>query len=92
MNKAEFINFLHLEYNLQKNDCKDIVEHFINGIVKALKDNDKIVIEKFGTFRIRNYKERKVFDNKNKTMIKVNPFKNLKFVPSINIKKSLNMN
>ncbi len=59
MTKADLINTISEKVDLSKKDIGNVVNASFEVITQALSDGDKVQIVGFGTFEVRNRKERK---------------------------------
>jgi len=50
MNKAELINFLSDECDLTKKQAEDVVEAFVDVVIKTLREGGEVTIAGFGAF------------------------------------------
>ncbi|QQR53365.1 HU family DNA-binding protein [bacterium] len=58
MNKAQLIEQMAKLTKMQKSNCKDCLEAFIEAVSTALKQGKNVVLTGFGTFRVINRKKR----------------------------------
>ena len=65
MNKAEMINEISLKSEMTKKDSETALNAIIDVIKDALADGEKIQLAGFGTFEIRERKERTGVNPKN---------------------------
>lgn len=59
MTKADLINAVSEKIDLSKKDIGAVINECFEAITKALSKKDKVQIVGFGTFEVRNRKERK---------------------------------
>ena len=59
MTKADLINAVSENVDLSKKDIGAVINECFEAITKALSKKDKVQIVGFGTFEVRNRKERK---------------------------------
>lgn len=91
MIKKEFKKF-YAEFNniddIEK--ASEEVEVFLETMKAALSSSSKVVFRNFGTFEVRETKERKVLDPRgNNEVIHTKPRKYVKFIQSINLENKL---
>lgn len=66
------------------------IDRFINTLSEALKNNNKIAFMNFGTFEVKETKERDIVDPKDSTnIIHAEPRKYVKFKVSKSLEESL---
>ena len=67
------------------------IDRFINTLSEALKFNDKIAFMNFGTFEVKETKERDIVDPRgNNNIIHAKPRKYVKFKVSKNLEEKIN--
>ncbi len=91
MRKKEFVQF-YAEFNKMENfsQASEEVEKFIEMMKEALTCYPRIVFRGFGTFEVRETKERMVVDPRgNGEIIHAKPRKYVKFKQSINLEEEL---
>ena len=86
---AEFINY---QFGLTKRDCNEFVNELIESIIVGLQNEKSVKIHNFGTFRLKNKKERIGRNPKTKEVAKITSRKVVKFRPSSIFKKKINDN
>ena len=91
MIKKEFKKF-YAEFNSidDMEKASEEVEIFLETMKAALSSSSKVVFRSFGTFEVRETKERKVLDPRgNNEVIYTKPRKYVKFIQSINLENKL---
>ena len=58
MNKAELITSMAEKSQLTKKDAEAALKAFIDSVQEALENGEKVQLVGFGTFEVRNRKER----------------------------------
>lgn len=58
MNKTELISAIAEKADMTKKDAEKAVNAFFTAVEEALKDGDKVQLIGFGTFEVRERKER----------------------------------
>jgi len=56
--RDDIAEFIHQEFGLTKNDCNHFVNDLIEEIVSGLISQRLVKIHNFGTFKVKNKKER----------------------------------
>ena len=79
LTKKEIINSLYMQLGFSKKILENILEDFLDILLKELIKNKKVKISKFGTFILRNKKSRigrnpKTLEKKNYSRKKRYPF------------------
>ena len=90
LTRKDIANKLHARLGLSKNLLGNILDNFFESLISELIIKKKIKISSFGTFEIKNKKERIGRNPKNKVEFKISSRKIIKFKPSNIIKKKLN--
>ena len=90
MIKKEFKKF-YAEYNkMNEDEASQEVEDFLEMMKQAFSKYPKIVFRDFGTFEVKETKERMVVDPRgNGEIIHAKPRKYVKFKQSINLEEEL---
>jgi integration host factor subunit alpha len=70
--------------------CSEIVDNFFSEILKLTKQDQKLVLQKFGTFAIRHKKQRPGRNLRKKESITIPARTVMSFSPSTNLKASVN--
>ena len=90
MTKAELIEEVSRVVEMTRKDSEVIVEAIFDSIIKSLRDNDKIEIRGFGSFRTRQRQPRVGRNPKTGTRVEV-PSKRIPyFKPSKELKDLVN--
>ncbi len=91
MVKKEFKKF-YSEYNkMSEEDASKEVEEFLEMMKQAFFKYPKIVFRDFGTFEVKETKERKIVDPRgNNKLIHSKPRKYIKFKASKNLEERMN--
>lgn len=91
MRKKEFKEYYSKLNNLEKEKSSEEVEIFLLTMKKAFSMYPKIVFRNFGTFEVRETKERKVVDPRGSgKLIEAKPRKYVKFKMSKTLEEELN--
>ena len=88
--RDDIANYLFKEFGLSKNDCNEIVNEIIEQIILALKNEDIVKINNFGTFKIRQKKSRIGRNPKTKVNFTISSRKVISFLPSQKIMNKIN--
>lgn len=89
--KKDLIIF-YSEFNKIKDfdEAENKIDRFINTLEAALLQNDKIIFRNFGSFEIKETKERDIVDPKDSNnIIHAKPRKYIKFKVSKNLENNL---
>ena len=88
--REEISEYINSEFGLSKLDCNSIVKEIIEIIILGLL-NDKIVkIHNFGTFKLRQKKQRIGRNPKTKVEVIITPRKVISFLPSKHLLNKVN--
>ena len=90
LTRKDITNRLHSRLGISRNLLGNILDDFFESLVTELITKKKIKISSFGTFEVKNKKERIGRNPKNKIEFKISSRKIVKFKPSDKIKKKLN--
>lgn len=92
MLKGDFIELYSKKYKLKNKEAEKEVERFLGALKTALFENQVITFRKFGSFEVRQTKERMIVDPKNqkeKILIHAKPRKYVKFKVSKKLEDKL---
>ena len=90
LTRKDITNRLHSRLGISRNLLGNILDDFFESLVAELITKKKIKISSFGTFEVKDKKERIGRNPKNKIEFKISSRKIVKFKPSDIIKKKLN--
>ncbi len=90
MIKKEFKKFYAQENNLDEEKASEEVETFLETMKEMFSNYPKVVFRNFGTFEVRETKDRKVVDPRGTDkIIHAKPRKYIKFKTSKNLEERL---
>ena len=90
MNKSEIINTLHKKLNkYKKSEIKNVVDGTFEAMIQALKNNERIEIRGFGSFKVKKINTKLVRNPKTGEIIEVSPKKTVHFKVGKILKKEL---
>jgi len=89
-NRKSLTNKIYRDLGFSKNFSSKIIDSFFENLVSELIQSNKIKISSFGTFKVRNKKERIGRNPKTKIEAKISQRKIIKFTPSSLIKRKIN--
>lgn len=90
MNKTELINAISEKSGLSKVDSKKALEAFVDSVSDALKSGDKVALVGFGTFSVKESKEREGMNPQTKEKITIAAKKSTKFKAGSELDSALN--
>jgi integration host factor subunit beta len=90
MTKADLVNEVSRVISSSRKDAETIVENIFDGIVQALRADDKIEIRGFGSFRTRRRRGRIGRNPKTGEKVEVPPKRIPFFKPSKELKDLIN--
>lgn len=91
MIKKEFKKFYSEYNNISEEEASQEVEEFLEMMKQAFSLYPKIVFRDFGTFEVKETKERKIVDPRgNNELIHSKPRKYIKFKASKNLEERMN--
>ena len=89
LTKRNIAKKISIELNTPITDSLEIVDSFVN-LIKANSKNNKIKINKFGTFEYKKTPQRVGRNPKTKQEYKIKSFKRFVFSSAIELKKIIN--
>ena len=92
LTKKDIIKSIYLQIGLSKKIIDLFLEDIIKILTNNIKENKKVKISKFGTFLVRNKKNRIGRNPKTKEEKKISERNVLLFKPSKELKKYINNN
>lgn len=90
MNKTEFVNAVAEKAEISKKDAEVAVKSVLNTVVETLEKGEKIQLVGFGTFEVRDRKERQGRDPRTNTAITIPASKVPAFKPGKAFKETVN--
>ena len=92
LTKKDLINSIYMQLGFSKKICENLIEDFLEIILRQLIINNKVKIPKFGTFILR-YKKKRIGRNPKTLEKKIISERNvILFKPSKELKKYINNN
>ncbi|HBT18602.1 MAG TPA: DNA-binding protein, partial [Clostridiaceae bacterium] len=91
MNKAELIAALAESTNMTKKDSEVFLKSFLDTVVGTLEKGEKVQLVGFGTFEVRERKERVGRNPRTKEEIKIPASKVPVFKPGKDFKEKVNV-
>ena len=92
LTKKEIVNSIYMQLGFSKKICENLIEDFLEIILRQLIINNKVKIPKFGTFILR-YKKKRIGRNPKTLEKKIISERNvILFKPSKDLKKYINNN
>ena len=88
--RDDISEYLYRKFGLTKIDCNDFVNELINQIIEGLNREKKIKIHNFGTFKIKQKKERIGRNPKTKETYIISARSVINFTPSKKVLKFIN--
>ncbi len=92
LTKKDIINSVYMQIGFSKKISENMLEDVLNSIVDNLKKYKKIKLSKFGTFSLRQKKERVGRNPKTKEKKIISGRNVVLFKPSADFKKYINNN
>lgn len=89
MNKKDLVNIVYSKIAIPKKDCELVIDTLFETLEEALINNEEVMISSFGTFEIKESKEKKIISLHSKEELIVPPKKSIKFHPSKKIKDNI---
>ena len=91
LTKKDLVNIIYMQIGFSKQISENLIDEFFSSIVLNLKNEKKLKISKFGTFSIRNKKERIGRNPKTKEKKIISKRNVVLFKPSKDFKDFINL-
>jgi len=91
LTKKDLVNIIYMQIGFSKQISENLIDEFFSSIVSNLKNEKKLKISKFGTFSIRNKKERIGRNPKTKEKKIISKRDVVLFKPSKDFKEFINL-
>jgi DNA-binding protein HU-beta len=92
MNKTGLVKYVSDKTLVRRNDLSIIIDVFLKGIKKALESGEKVALQDFGSFYIKEKSARTALNPHTQEVIDVPAKKVVKFRMSKELKKMVNNN
>ena len=89
MNKADLIERMAVDANINKGQASRAVESMVRSIGNALKRGDHVTLSGFGSFTVYQRKARNGRNPQTGSVIKIKAQRVAKFSPGIELKKAV---
>ena len=90
MTKSDLIATVAGSTGLTKKDTEKVISGFLTAVTDALVSGDKVQVVGFGTFEVRDRKEREGRNPKTNEIVKIEARRVPKFRPGKSMKDALN--
>ena len=91
LTKKDLVNLVYMQIGFSKHISENLIDDFFSLIIENLKNEKKLKISNFGTFSIREKKERIGRNPKTKEKKKISKRNVVLFKPSNEFKKYINL-
>ena len=91
LTKKDLVNIIYMQIGFSKQISENLIDEFFSSIALNLKNEKKLKISKFGTFAIRNKKERIGRNPKTKEKKIISKRNVVLFKPSKDFKEFINL-
>ena len=91
LTKKDLVNIIYMQIGFSKQISENLIDEFFSSIILNLKNEKKLKISKFGTFTIRNKKERIGKNPKKKEKKIISKRDVVLFKPSKDFKEFINL-
>ena len=88
--RDDMSEYINSEFGLSKFDCNKIVHEIIEQIIEGLLNDNFVKIHNFGTFKLRQKKERIGRNPKTKEEVMIHARKVITFIPSKHFLNKIN--
>ena len=82
MTRKDLVNRLNKEFGIPKKYGEEIVKFIFSEISNSLEEGERVSIQGFGSFEVRERKERIVYNPRTKERLKVPAKRYVAFIPS----------
>lgn len=89
LNKTEFVAAVAAKAGIPKTEAQKVVKAFIDVVTEALQDGQKVVLTGFGSFEVRQAKERWGVDPRTKEKILIPATQRPAFSAGAELKKAV---
>lgn len=86
MKKRELISLVSKKTNIPEKQAKQVIEAFLSAIAESVKKGDKVVIQRFGTFRVVTLNRKTARNPRTGEKIEVASYRTLRFKPCLELK------
>ena len=83
MTRKDLIDRVAKEFGLKKKDAEAIVKFIFSEITEALKKNERVSIQGFGVFEVRELKARRIRIPRSNKIVVVSNKKRIVFIPKL---------
>ena len=83
MTRKDLIDKVAKEFGLKKKDAEAIVKFIFQEIAETVKNGERVSIQRFGAFELKELKERRVRSPKTGRIIEVSHRKKIVFIPRV---------
>lgn len=90
LTRMDLVDLVHQEVGLSKSDSARIVEDFLDEMIDCLSRGDDLKLSSFGTFLVREKRERVGRNPKTGDEVPIKPRKVVAFKPSGKLKRHMN--
>ena len=91
LTKKDLVNLIYMQLGYSKQISENLIEDFLSTIVSNIKEEKKLKLSKFGTFSIREKKQRIGRNPKTKETKMISSRDVVLFKPSKEFKEFVNM-
>ncbi len=84
MTRKDLIDRVAKEFGLKKKDAEAIVKFIFREIAETVKKGERVSIQGFGAFEVRELKEKKIRNPRTGEVIKISRRDKVVFIPSLN--------
>ena len=91
LTKKDLVNLVYMQLGFSKQISENLIEDFLSTIVSNIKEEKKLKLSKFGTFSIREKKQRIGRNPKTKETKMISSRDVVLFKPSKEFKEFVNM-
>ena len=85
MNKSQLVEAIAVESGLSKVEARKSVDAFIDIVIRALRENDKVSLSGMGVFSVMQRSARVGRNPRTGAQVKIAPKRVIKFRPTIEV-------
>ena len=83
MTRKDLIDKVAKEFGLKKKDAEAIVKFIFQEIAETVKKDERVSIQRFGSFELRELKERKIRNPRSGEAVRIPTRKKVVFIPKL---------
>lgn len=90
MNTSELVKKLAARMNISQRKARELLDNLIQAMNTRLQQGERVVLRDFGSFTVKQVKERKAYIPSEKTLCTIPAHQKLQFRQAKHLKENLN--